>query len=238
MFSWDKFKEVKSALEEELTLEKFHSEMIQLMGSESANHYRMGRLYNRAVEKKLAEAAGYKNAQDYITQKLPDVSYGALRMYGSVAASFSEANAVRFGVTCSYLLLTYKEVADLEINHDEPGGTLIEVPGASGAVESKPFSACSVEEMRKAIQRKRKPSSSKPLPAEHVALAGLYQSSVSTVFPKGVVVKVEVRNQKGKAVLDITGIPVEQVNTLIKALGLAVPMEIKAEPMEAAPPTA
>jgi hypothetical protein len=37
-------------------------------------------------------------------------------------------------------------------------------------------------------------------------------------FPKGVLVKVQVRNQKGKAVLDFKGIPVEQVGTLVAAL--------------------
>ncbi|HEX8702651.1 MAG TPA: hypothetical protein VF815_27705 [Myxococcaceae bacterium] len=37
-------------------------------------------------------------------------------------------------------------------------------------------------------------------------------------FPKGVLIKVEVRNEKGKAVLDFKGIPVEQVSKLIEAL--------------------
>ena len=37
-------------------------------------------------------------------------------------------------------------------------------------------------------------------------------------FPKGVLVKVLVRNQKGKAVLDFKGIPVDQMSKLIEAL--------------------
>jgi hypothetical protein len=45
-----------------------------------------------------------------------------------VAEAFSEEVARRFGVTCLYLLLTYAEAADLEVNHEEPGPTLIEVP--------------------------------------------------------------------------------------------------------------
>jgi hypothetical protein len=208
------------------------------MSDENTHHYRMGQLYNRAVEKKVAEAGGYKNVQDYLSKKLPDLSYTSLRRYAAVAAGFSEQTAVRFGVTCLELLLTYKEVADLEIDHAEPGGTVIEVPGANGVVTPKPFSACSVDEMRKAIQRKRKPASSKPLPAEDMALAGQYQEAVNGQFPVGVVVKVLVRNQKGKAVLDIQGIPVGQVPTLLKALAAAVPTVLLEQSVETPPPTA
>jgi hypothetical protein len=45
-----------------------------------------------------------------------------------------------------------------------------------------------------------------------------YREAVSGRFPKGALVKVQVRNQKGKAVLDFKGIPVEQVGKLIEAL--------------------
>ena len=227
MFGLKKFRDVnvKSNLTEELTLEQFHSELVRLMADENTNHYRMGQLYNRAVAKKVAEAGGYKNVQDYLSKKLPDLSYTSLRRYAAVAAGFSEQIAVRFGVTRLELLLTYKEAADLEIDHAEPGGTVIEVPGANGAVTPKAFSDCSVDEMRKAIQRKRKPASSKPLPEEDLALATQYQEALSGQFPKGVVVKTLVRNEKGLAVLDITSIPVRQVPTLLKALAAVVPPE-------------
>jgi hypothetical protein len=115
-------------------------------------------------------------------------------------------------------LATYKTAANLKLNHEEPGGTLIEVPAQNGEVTAKPFDDCSVEDMRNAIRHKRKPSSSKPVPAEYVALADQYQEAVTNRFPRGVVIKVEVRNQKGDSVLDIKGIPVEQVDLLVEAL--------------------
>ncbi|MBN1207411.1 MAG: hypothetical protein JXB05_21215 [Myxococcaceae bacterium] len=62
------------------------------------------------------------------------------------------------------LLLTYKEAADIEVNHAEPGELLIEVPEANGQVTALPFGKCSVEQMRRALQRKRKPASTRPLP--------------------------------------------------------------------------
>jgi hypothetical protein len=77
--------------------------------------------------------------------------------------------------------------------------------------------------MRRALQRKRKPASSKPLPPEAVVLADRYREAVTGSFPKGALIKVQVRNQKGKAVLDFKGIPVEQVAKLIEALMAQLP---------------
>lgn len=218
MFKLLKPKEATAAVSQEMTLEQVRLELLGLMAHESTNHHRMGQLYNYIVEKRLAEKAGYKDARDYLGKHLADLSQSALTMYGAVAEAFREPVARRFGVTCLYLLLTYKEVADLELNHEDPGGTLIEVPGADGQVTTRPFSACSVGQLREALRRKRKPASSKPLPAEAVALADHYRDTMKDWFPKGVRVKVLLRNQKGKAVLDIKGIPLEEVSQLAEAL--------------------
>ena len=163
--------QVKFVIPEGATLEQILDEMIGLQGAESANHHRMGQLYNYVVEKKLAEGAGHKDAPTFFRQKLVDVSPATLSRYGAVARNFSEPVAIRFGVTCLSLLLSYEEAADLKVNHEEPGPTVIEVPDPNGAVTPKLFSACSVEDMRKALKLKRKPTSSKPVPAEDVALA-------------------------------------------------------------------
>jgi len=73
------------------------------------------------------------------------------------------------------------------------------------------------------LQRKRRPASSKPVPPETVVLADRYREAVTGRFPKGALIKVVVRNQKGKAVLDFKGIPVEQVAKLIEALSGELP---------------
>ncbi len=188
------------------------------MAAENVNHYRLGQLVNYIVDNKLAENAGYKNAAEYFRQHLCDVSQATLSMYGAVAAAFSEEIAPRFGVTCLYLLLIYKEAADVEVNHDEPGDTPIEVPGENGAVTPKRFAECSVDEMRKALQRKRKPASSKPLPPEDLALVDQVRDSVTSRFAKADPVRVQVRNHKGKAVVDFKGIPLAQLAKLAEAL--------------------
>ena len=97
------------------------------------------------------------------------------------------------------------------------------MPDKKGTVVPKPFSACSVEEMRRAIHRKRKPAFSKPVPAEDVAQAARYQKAVNSHMPTGVNVKLKVHNEKGKSMLDITSLPMEDVEKLIEALMSQLP---------------
>jgi hypothetical protein len=227
-----------TVIKEGMTLEEVRVAMLRLMAQESINHHHMGQLFNYVVDSKLAEKAGYSNAPEYFAEHLADVSRSALMMYGAVAAGFSEEVASRFGVTCLYLVLTYTEAADMMLDHDAPGGTVIEVPGENGAVEPKLFSACSVDELRKAIQRKRKPSSSKPLPAADVALADAYREAVTARFTKGDGVRVQVRNNKGKAVVDFKNIPLSQVAKLSEALAGSAPAGRLVQPSEKALPTA
>src|SRR5204863_257991 len=73
------------AFPEGTTLEQLSTELLALMAQESLNHHRMGQIYNYIVENKLAENAGFKDARDYFTQKLADLSQSALSMYGAVA---------------------------------------------------------------------------------------------------------------------------------------------------------
>jgi hypothetical protein len=233
MFTWNA-KEIQGVVHEGMTLEQVHATMLQLLAEENTHHHRLGQLYNYVVARRLAESAGYKDARDYFSQHLRDLSQATLNTYGAVANAFSEELGNRFGVTRLALLLTYEEAADLGVNHAEPGGTIIEVPGENWEVTPKPFSACSVEELRRAIQRKRKPSSSKPLPPSDLALVDLYQQTVASRFSNGEGVRVQLRNHKGKAVLDFKGVPLAQVAKLAEALMGPLPpaslRDVAAEP--------
>ncbi|SEM15119.1 hypothetical protein SAMN05444354_112101 [Stigmatella aurantiaca] len=53
-----------------------------------------------------------------------------------------------------------------------------------GHVTAKPFAQCSVEELRRALQRKRTLASSKPLPPEVEARAEQYSEAVRLAFPR------------------------------------------------------
>jgi hypothetical protein len=220
------------------TLEQIRGELLRLMAEENVNHYRMGQLYSYVVEEELAQKAGYTDAPTYFREHLADLSMATLNTYRAVVKAFSEPVAVRFGVTCLYLLTIYKEAAGVKVNHEEPGPTLIEVPGKNGEVTNKPFSACSVDEMRRALKLKRKPTSSKPVPAEDVAQAEQYREALKGQFPQGSNVQVQVRNEKGNSVLDFKSIPVAEVGTLILALMDHVPPGSPLRQAEQAPPSA
>ncbi|MDY7228551.1 hypothetical protein [Hyalangium rubrum] len=230
-----KTKEEKISIQTDMTLDQVRVAMRQLLMEENTNHYRMGELYNYVVKEKLAEAVGYKTAQDYFSEHLREVSRATLVAYGAVANGFTAPVCNQFGVTRLSLLLTYEEAAETEVNHAEPGGTIIEVMGETGEVTPKPFSECSVDDMRRALQRRRKPASSKPLPSEDLAIADQYMKAVTSKLPKGAPVRMQVRNHKGKPVLDFKGIPLAQVTKLAEAL-LAQPISMpQAKEVEQAP---
>ena len=209
---------VQWTLPPDMTLEQARTTILGLLAEENVNHHRLGVVYNYVVDKRLAELAGYKDAKDWAKKNLVDVSQATLTTYGAVADKFTEEIASRFGVTCLSLLLTYKEAAGVKVDHNEPGPTLIDVPDSKGVVKAKAFSACTVEEMRKALLAKRKPTSSKPVPAEDVALADQITKAAMSAFQKGDPVRIQVRNYQGETVLDFKGIPLAKWRKLVEAL--------------------
>ena len=70
----------------------------------------------------------------------------------------------------------------------------LEVPADNGQVQTKPFSQCSVEDMRRALQLKRQPGSSKPMPPGAVERGEQYHAAVKALFPKVTSVEVQGRS--------------------------------------------
>jgi hypothetical protein len=73
------------------------------------------------------------------------------------------------------------------------------------------------------------------VPAEAEVLAKQYREAVKSCFPKGARVDVQVRNQKGTAVLDFKGIPVEQVSKLAELFTAELPPVRELQLVEKAP---
>ncbi len=190
------------------------------------------------VKNKLPEKAGYKNASEWFSKHLVDLSQASLTLHGKVAEAFSEAFSRRFGTSCLSLLLTYEKAAELEVDREEPGNTVIEVPTDNGQAQAKPFSQCSVDQMRRALQLERKPGSSKPMPPGAVERGEQYHAAVKALFPKVTTVEVQVRNIKGKAVVDFKGIRLEQMNRLIELLTCELPLVPKVPLLEKRVPQA
>jgi hypothetical protein len=203
---------------ETLTLQEAHDEFSQLLQTESANHHRMGQLYNHVVKHKLAEKAQYPNALAYFSKHFKAVARSTLLAYSAVAKTFTEPVTTEFGVTRLKHLLTYKEVADITLNDAEPGSTPIEVPDKDGVVALKPFKDCTVEELRKAIVRKRKPSSSKPLPPEVLSQVEEYRNAVISRFPDDVPVDVKARKHNSEVLITFKDIPMSLLDGLAEIL--------------------
>jgi hypothetical protein len=210
--------DAQEALEAKKRLDRLSVELLQLSVQGQVNHHRMGQIFNEAVDEGLATKAGYKSAEDYFCEKIRELSRSTLYIYGAVARAFSVEVCKQFGVTCLHQLLTYKRATDIQVDTSSPGATLIEVPNDKGEVERKPFYACGVEEMRKAIQFKRTPGTYKPMPRAERALGEKYVKALAGSFDKGEPVRIQLRNHHGKAVLDFRGIPVAQVGKLAELL--------------------
>ncbi len=210
-----------------MTLEQVRVAFLRLLEEETNNHYRMGLLYNYVVDKRLAEQAKYKDALDYFSKNIQQIARTTLVTYGAVARNFSAEVCTEHGVTRLSLLLAYENATDSQADHAEPGGTFIQVPGDNGGIQHKLFADCSVEDMRQALQLKRKPSSAEPIPAEQMAVVEQYQKSITGRFAKGTPVKVTARRHKGQVYISFKDIPLAQVGKLTEVLvdGFTSPVE-------------
>ena len=194
----------------------------QLLAAGHANCHEIGVRYNHAVKNKLAEKAGYKNAPEFFCAQIKELSRATLVTYGAVAKAFTAESCGRYGVTTLKLLITYSEAADCELDSADPGTMLVEVPDEDGVVDTKFFGDCSVADLRKAIQRLRKPTSSKPLPDDTRSRADQCRTFWEAYFPEKTGVRVLVSNHKGKAVVSLKDIPLEQLEQLTALLGPAL----------------
>ena len=140
---------------EGLTREQALDTMRQLSAEETRNHVLMGLLYNYVVDSKLLAGTAYKNALDYFCDNIQELSRAQLLAYGAVTRVFTQQVCAQFGLTRLRALLTYKDAAKIELNPEQPGGTLILVPDEHGQLKPKLFESCSLENMRQALQHLR-----------------------------------------------------------------------------------
>ncbi len=201
-----------------LTKEQVLETMRQLAADGTRNQLNMGLLYNYLVDSKLLADTKYKRPVDFICDNIHEISRAALVVYGAVARAFNQQVCARYGIYRLRYLLTYKDATQLQLNHQEPGDTVILMPQKEGGeVKPKRFSDCTVDELRLAVQHARqKPTTL--IPPEHRALVDQYREAVVHRFPQGSPVRVQLRTHKGEVVVDFRSIPVLQVSKLTEAL--------------------
>jgi hypothetical protein len=199
------------------TLEQALDSIVAQLKEGNAGHYTIGCLYNHIVDNKLAEEKGYESAQAYFSQHVQELSQSTLTRYGVVAREFTEEACRAHGVMKLHTLRAYANAADLQPTAGDPGLTPIDVPQEGEAVKQKPFTECSLEELRQAVKHKRKPSQA-TMPATDAARVQFMRDCFSRHFAKGARVELKTSVQRGKTHLTIQGVPLEDVERLMEAL--------------------
>ncbi|WP_224370355.1 hypothetical protein [Hyalangium versicolor] len=204
---------------EGLTEQEALEEMLQLVNGQTRNYMRMGLLYNYLVDSKLLEGSKeYKSPLDYLCNNVKEVSRTSLLDYSAVARVFREEVGARYGMSRLRLLLSYKEATKLEVDYEEPGTALIQVPDKKGKVEPKLFADCSTEELRQALKLVRAEPESKPYPEQERTLVDGYREAIMRHLPQGTPVRVQLNRHKEESVMEIRTIPLGQVDKLIEGL--------------------
>ena len=140
----------------DMTLDQIRDTINSLARQGSTANHQIGVLYNHVVDRRLAEIAGYKSTQDYFIANVKALSQSTLSLYGTVARNFTESVCTQHGMGNLRELLRYADVANISIPAD-PGPMSIEVPQDDGKVVTKPFAACSVDELERGTRAKRAP---------------------------------------------------------------------------------
>lgn len=198
------------------TLEQARDAILAHLKEGNAGHYNIGCLYNYIVDNKLAEEK-YESAQAYFSQHIQELSQSTLTRYGAVAREFTEEACREHGVMKLHTLRAYTKAANIKPTAGEPGLTPVEVPGEGEAVTQKPFAECGLEELRQAVKHKRKPSQA-DIPSTDAARLQFMRESFSRHFAKGARVELKTSVQRGKTLLTIQGVPLEDVERLMEAL--------------------
>jgi hypothetical protein len=200
----------------DLSLEQVQERVLTLVAQGHGSAYQIGRLYNYVVDSGLAQAGGFKDAQDFFRQRVKGLGQSVLTRNGAVARRFPEEAAVKYGVSNLYTLLTYVKLAGLTVEYGEPGPTPVVVPQEDGPPVTRPFAECTVDELQRAVKHKRTPPT--PLPEEAVARVQRYRDSLLRHFPEKLSIRVDARSHLGELLITLRDIPEAQMRRLAAAL--------------------
>jgi hypothetical protein len=179
--------------------------------------HELGILYNLVVDDGMAQKAGFKDAKDFFAKRIKGLSQSALSTYGAVAREFSAEACEKYGAYSLYGLLAYEKVAGIQADASDPGPTAIVVPSEDGTVGQKPFSECTIEDLKLAVKAKRAPVPPPSSSGEDERI-GFYRDTVTGYFPNDSRIRVNARVHRGKLLLSLEDVSETELSTLIQAL--------------------
>jgi hypothetical protein len=194
--------------------------ILELLSQGEDLHWQIGVHYNTIVDRGLAQAAGYKTAQEFFAEELKAISQATLSLYGAVAKAFSEADAKKHGTTRLGHLLTYESLTHTAPAQDV-GETVVLVPARDGGpAQPRRFADCSVADLVAAIKAQRTPPT--PVPAEDAQKVERMKAALVLALGEHHIVAVAAKMCGRAAVLSIEGVPMAQAATVLDALKTAL----------------
>ena len=200
----------------DMTIEQIRDTVIALARQGSTAGHQIGTLWNHVVDRRLAEIAGYRSALEYFSKHVKVLSPATLSNYGTVARNFAEAICTKYGMTNLRELLRYADVGGTPIPED-PGALPIDVPQEDGKLVTKPFSACSVDELERATRAKRTPAPVRVPVADQARLLFL-EDSLHRRFEGVGEVRFSSRSKGGKTLISLQDVPMLELERLTQAL--------------------
>jgi hypothetical protein len=181
----------------------------------------MGLMYNHAVNNKLAQQAGYKNAWDYLGRHVKGLTKLTLERYGVENLLWSAEVTLKYGYDRLYALDHYIWRRGVTAPSGDPGRMLIRVPQWDGTDAMKTFADCNLEELRRAARNRR----SKPKPRVPVTdeVRWLYlDHSIHESYQELASVRTDMRYEDGKVLVTLKDVPLRAMEQLIKAIRMGL----------------
>jgi hypothetical protein len=181
----------------------------------SAAH-QIGALYNQVVDRRLAIIAGYPDTRSYFAEHVSSLAQSTLSLYGRVAKLFSAAVCASYGPYKLQAIVTYADAAGYALGAD-PSGSPVDVPQDNGSVVTKPFAACTLEEIERATKAKKAPPKVR-VPVTDRARLLFVEDSIFRKFQGSGDVRMTSRTEAGQTLVSVQDVPVTKLAQLVEAL--------------------
>jgi hypothetical protein len=220
----------------QLTAEDEWQKIVALAGDDDLEKHQIGVAYNRIVDEKLAQSAGFKSAKEFFDSKLAEaakngpteqglklreLSRATLSAYGNLAKAFSAHDFSEHGFNRLLLLQRCRKAGSIDPTLP-PGLVRLQVPEADGSVGGRAFGDCSVRDLRAALRLLRGSAAERLSDADEATLDALNQA-VDSVLGADQPGNVRATFRGEQVTIAIDGVPLTRLRATLQAMINALP---------------
>lgn len=208
-----------------LTLERARELLQQHIARLSAEQYRIGRILNEVVDRRLAGVSTCKAAMKHLGPAVKALSERDVNRAHVAARRFSEAAFVKYGVRRLSLLAQYGRRCNREWAGGELEHMCMRVPGEDEELRKKPFPECTPEEVGRAIARDRTQEVI-PLPSLEEYCIHLLRERIRKRFAEDSSANIKAFVREGRTHVTLRDVSIMELRMLAQAiLESIVPLE-------------